>query len=319
MAKKKKPGKDESLSPEEMAAVLDEALADDDDGDAELDLLIGDDEVSETSSSAAIAAIISSANLPSAPGSGSDTDADVETPDPAADEAGTSVHWEPITDEGEPDLELIETEEPLTDDDRWGPVQDADLPDLAIEATEEVIRDPWGPVDPKADAEAMQAALAVPSPPRLELPPPVSVLLEDSGEHAPPPARPAATAGAEPRLPWRGTAVVQSPTLPDQLYVADVTQETTQLLVAAWELVEEEPGGRRVRVRLTDDGDAIELETTAPHEPRVALEVEVAGHVLEVRAALTVERAERGLRLGRDVLAGRFTVDPSTSNWPKPE
>jgi hypothetical protein len=305
--KKDKPAdpRAQSLSPEAMVALLDEAIGDDEDLDNEID-----DTPEDATSEAAIAAILSSATVPNL-----NEEFDLETPDPAAaDDDPSGDRWAPIQDLETPDLELIATDEPVSDEVRWAPIQDEELDDVVIEAGTEILVDPWGTLGAMPSDQETEGLVTVPAAPVLELPPPVAQLLGDE------PDRPVARA-EPPRLealPWRGTAHIVTPELPDQLYIADVTRETSQLLVAAWELVEDEPGGRLVQVRLADDSGPIELETTAPHEPLVVLEVEIGRTSLTVRAALTVERGERGLRLGRDVLAGRFTVDPSTSNWPKP-
>ncbi|MCP4868888.1 MAG: hypothetical protein GY898_09225 [Proteobacteria bacterium] len=313
--KKKKADPADSLSPEDMAAALDEAIGDDaDDSDDDLDMEIdGDGDDDDATSQAAIAAIISSAHLPTAEAS---EESEPEEPAAAPEEPDRPELWVPVEDVTAGDIELIATEEPITEDTLWDQVQDTEVDDMEITAAAQVeLKDPWAPIG-NEPLDPDPGVLAVPPPPPLELPPPVALLLE-SGEAQPIAAAPAATPAKT--LPWRGTARIESPILPDQLYVADVTQEGSHLLVAAWELAEDAPGGRLLRVRLADDGAEIELEAAAPHEPSVALEVTVAGHTLSVRAALTIERGERGLRLGRDVLAGRFIVDPSTSNWPKPE
>lgn len=316
--KKKAKAKDadprsDSLSPEDMAALLDEAIGDDDDLEVEID---GDDDNDDATSLAAIAAIISSAHLPSAPAPAEPAaeEPSLEVASDPADEPTPPTAWNPVDDLEAADIELIATEEPIADHTEWEDVQDGALEDLEISAAmNEETPDPWGPLG-ATPTEPDVGVLTVP-PVTMELGPPVALLMEAPEATPIPTASPVASTDT---LPWRGTARITNPDLPDQLYVADVTQESSHLLVAAWELVEDEPGGRLLRVRLTDDGHAIELEATAPHEPAVALEVTVEGHTLAVRAALTIERGERGLRLGRDVLAGRFTVDPSTSNWPKP-
>jgi len=87
--KKKKPvpvAKDESLSPEDMAALLDEAIGDDED---DLDLEV-DGPVDDATSQAAIAAIMSSASTP-----------DDDDDDPAMeeeDEPDAPSVWEAVAD-----------------------------------------------------------------------------------------------------------------------------------------------------------------------------------------------------------------------------
>jgi|GEM_PF-6816254 len=196
--------------------------------------------------------------------------------------------WEPVDDLAAPD-EVVPppAEEPpeTPSVEPWADVDDLDQVDVAL--APEVVpesEDAWAPVDEQP----------VPMPPPAAAPP------------LPPPL-PASAAPTKPRrsLPWRGVATCQAPELPSLLCTCDTTAAASTLLVAAWEPSE----AGRVQFRLSDDGNWVDA-LLAPGDC-VDLAIELDGESLTVRAALSVGAGHRGLRLGRDALAGRFLVDCS--------
>jgi hypothetical protein len=117
-------------------------------------------------------------------------------------------------------------------------------------------------------------------------------------------------------LPWRGTTRLREPDLGDLLFIADATSERSRLLVATWGWNEDAPGGTGLRLRLTDDGPELLLPAAAPHEAALEVRLLLDDQSVRTRLALAADREQRGVRLGRDVLAGRFQVDPGADAWP---
>jgi hypothetical protein len=109
-------------------------------------------------------------------------------------------------------------------------------------------------------------------------------------------------------LPWRTTATLLEPSQPRLLCVSDPTAAQSFLLVSSWEWVEAE-GSPRLRFRLADDGDSIEFPSRSDDEPILEARIRVTQKDFNATLILVTGREERGLRLGRDVLARRFLID----------
>jgi len=224
---------------------------------------------------------------------------------PGDDEPASPPIWDPVEDLGIPDIAVVAGVQEGPSENPWAPLDDLQAEDILLsELAEEPLGDPWAPVTSgPAPADNTSGKAVRPS---VAVPPPVR-WLRDGTEPAPTRAR---------ALPWQGSASISDPELPNLLYVADVTAERSELLVAAWEWTEDEPGGRQLAFRLTDDGSEFRVLASRPHEPTIECKISIGEERLSARLMLTIERDARGLRLGRDLLAGRFTVDPGTSTWP---
>lgn len=181
----------------------------------------------------------------------------------------------------------------------WGDVDDLCDEDVPVEDVEERLDgDPWSPVDYGVMPEAPGGASA---PSNLGF--------------ALPLARPQPGLLPAPRtLPWRSTADLMDPALPALLCVADPTATGSRLLVAAWAWADE-AAGDRLRFRISDDGPEIEVAPSTPHEAVLVSTLKIADVEVRVRLHLEAVRDQRGVVLGRDVLAGRFIVDPSREDW----
>ena len=290
------------LSDEEIVARLDELL-DDDPGDEHPPADDAPEEPlpDEQPPPAPILgdAILSAAELRSPP-----PPEDLGTPDPAAEqEVEAEERWDPVDDTGQDDLELQATEQPKTQEEVWDDVPDDQEADLVLVDVEERTGDPWGEVQ----GNDYSAPPEPPPPAPVQPVPPVARRATDEPAHRPAPSR---------SLPWRGTTSLREPDLPDLLYVADVTSERSRLLVAAWEWDEDQPGGTGLRFRLADDGPELVLPAVAPHEAALDVRLVLEGESVRIRLALALGREQRGVRLGRDLLAGRFQVDPGRDAWP---
>lgn len=302
---------EKELSEEEMAARLDEAIDrlsqagdSEPDGSDEVEIRIEDD---EENGEEAPAPVLGDVILSVAERKETAKEEDLDTPDPAAEEEiEAEVRWDPVNDQDEPDLVLEATDQPKTHDDLWEAVPDGEDEDLTLVDVEERAGDPWGPVG--------EAAPPLDPPVRptttVELPPPVARRASDGPLRRTPPSR---------SLPWRGITSLLEPDLPDLLYIVDVSAERSCLLVAAWAWDEDEPAGSRLRLRLADDGPELLWPASAPHEAAIEARLVLDGKGHRIRLALEVGRDQRGLRLGRDVLAGRFQVDAGTDAWPEEE
>ena len=317
MTDESKPDGEESPEPElsedEMAARLDEAIgrldeaaeADPDQSD-EVEVRIEDDEEEADGDEAddvAPAPSLGDVILSVAEGRPAPAE-DVDTPDPAAEEAqDAEERWGAVDDDGESDLALQATDQPKTHDEIWGEVADTAKEDLVLLDVEERSGNPWSKLSGNEAPEEAPIDLG----PRFEAPPPVARRATEAPRRAPPPSR---------SLPWRGITALREPELPDLLYIADAASERSTLLVAAWEWSEAEPAGHLLRLRLADDGPEVEWRAAAPHEPAIEARLVLEGESIRTRLALALAREQRGLRLGRDVLAGRFQVDPGTDAWP---
>ena len=227
---------------------------------------------------------------------------DVAIPD--EDEDRAEDPWTGIDDAAQRDLDV-----PLHDRDGeapeefWAQVEDVVAQDLDLPAVEEETEpDPWAPVPP-------------------------GVLPEDSAGLARRAERGFALPLSSPRpgllpaprtLPWRGTADLMEPELPALLCVADPTATGSRLLVAAWCWADEATGDL-LRFRVSDDGPEIEVAPRTPHEAVLESTLKILDIELLVRLHLEAVRDQRGVVLGRDVLAGRFVIDPSREDWSEDE
>ena len=224
-------------------------------------------------------------------------DDDLEIPE--EDEEEIEDPWAPVEDDGD-DVALPT---PAGDDEEaeelWEPVEDGVADDLVLAELEPEGRDdPWG------------ASGATQTP---ELPG-VSRRLVDEGFTLPRARPQPALLPALRTLPWRSTADLESLELPNLLCVADPTATGSRLLVAAWAWADE-AAGDLLRFRISDDGPEIEAAPASPHEAVIESVIRLVDLDLRVRLHLEAARDQRGVVLGRDVLAGRFVVDASREDW----
>ena len=229
---------------------------------------------------------------------------DEELPASEEDEGNQEALWTPVADLEEPDISLPgPVDENQYKSSPWQPVADMDGDELTIELDrlqkEDMPSDPWGPVHSTPETEPIgvrpSAKVAV------ALPPPLLPVHDD----------PDLLSSPERSIPWRCTANINEPDLVAVSCVADPTSEQSRLLVASWDWVPEAPGGTRLRFRLADDGEFIDSEAAEAHLPALDCTIQIGDDTLRGRLLLETSRDERGLRLGRDQLAGRFVVDPS--------
>lgn len=300
-----RPGQtDPEITEEEMAARLDEAieqLSRSEEGDPQADDSSGDVEVLVQEEAPEPAPLVGDAILTAADAHRAAVDPeDIDTPDPAAEEQGEEAQrWTPVGDGDQDDMELRPTEQPKTEQDLWGATEEPDDGDMELADVEERPEEPWGPLPREVPMEPGRSFEPAAHPP------PLLVAGPDRPRRRPP---------AE-SLPWRGTVRVVEPRLPDLLFVVDVQAERSRLLVAAWDWDEQEPGNRLLRLRLADDGPGLSVPAAAPNEAAIEARLALGSGIVPVRLSLCVERGARGIRLGRDALAGRFQVDAGADEW----
>ncbi|HCP47830.1 MAG TPA: hypothetical protein DIU15_17450 [Deltaproteobacteria bacterium] len=216
--------------------------------------------------------------------------------------------WGSVTDLADSDLE----DPPEAGEDKealqaWGPVDDLGDDEFTIDPQsvedEEQRPDPWAAIGPD---DSIDDVLVPTSDKQTIAPAPLALpVYADHDE----------TNEQTSRLPWRVTANIVEPPLFDLSCLADPTTASSQLLVAHWEWVRESPEGTRLRFRLADDGPSIETESSAPMEPNIQCVIRLGGLELDSQLELSVSRTDRGIRLGRDLLANRFLVDASLDGW----
>ena len=220
---------------------------------------------------------------------------------PMPDEEPIPDPWVPVEDLAGEDLPTpAEEGAEGPPDDPFAPVDDSQYQDIGLDAEHhESSGDPWadGPAD-----EALAPTLVTPPPPlpRYRTAP---VRLLDPPDAAQPPMP----------LPWRSAAEMRSPTAARLLCEANPRSPRTVLQVAAWEWLEDDD--EHVRFRLADDGEDVIARVEEPGVAELPAAFRVAGQELLATVGLVVDRAGRGLVLGRDLLAGRFVVDPATDDW----
>lgn len=222
---------------------------------------------------------------------------DLDIPD--EDAAPREDPWVPVDDAVGDDVALPLLEDESVEENPWQPTDDAVAADVELpELVEGVREDPWQPVPFGPVPEALSVRRALPTSP-FELP---------RSRRGAAPLQTART------IPWRSTADLMEPNLPSLLCVADVTATGSRLLVAAWSWVDEGTGDR-LRFRLSDDGSELEASASTPHEAALETTIRLADQELRLRLHLEAVRDQRGVVLGRDVLAGRFVVDPARDDW----
>ncbi len=217
------------------------------------------------------------------------------------DEEPVPDPWVPVEDLAVEDLPTpAEEKDEGPPEDPFAPVEDSEHQDISP-ATDhhESSRDPWadGPSD-----EDLAPILVTPPPPlprHLTLP----ARLLDPPDAAQPPMP----------LPWRSAAEMRSPTVARLLCEADPRSPRTVLQVAAWTWLEDDD--EHVRFRLADDGEDVVARVKEPGVAELPAAFRVAGQDLLATVGLVINRAGRGLVLGRDLLAGRFVVDPANDDW----
>ena len=209
--------------------------------------------------------------------------------------------WESVDDLGEADVDdpLDEPEEESIDE-PWAAVQDLEAVDEAAidpQEDEEAAPDPWSEESDLPDPLDMLPAPPPPVviPPSLQMPPMNE--WKSSSERAR-------------KLPWRTSARLLSPDLGKQICVADPSAPISRLLVAAWEPIDSQ-GLASISFRVADDGPQFNAPASRGGDGVLDCELELEGEVIALRLQLEAAREERGLRLGRDVLAGDFLVDSS--------
>ncbi len=185
-------------------------------------------------------------------------------------------------------------------DEPWASIGDLDEPDEAAidpQEHEEEVPDPWSQSEdfPDPMAALPEAPPPVVIPPSLQMPP-MSEWRSSSDKTR--------------KLPWRTSARLLSPDLGELVCVADPSAEVSRLLVAAWE-PEDSQGLASLLFRVADDGPQFKAPASRGGEGVLDCKLELEGEVVALRLQLETAREERGLRLGRDVLAGHFLIDPS--------
>ncbi len=227
---------------------------------------------------------------------------DIDIPD--EDEDRRQDFWTSVEDGGGEDLAVpMHDREGEVPDEAWDSIDDTARDDLTLRyAEDQPPPDPWVPVD--------YGAVPLPE---------GGIRLTREPGFALPLATPQPLLLPTPRtLPWRSTADLLDPPLPALLCVADPTVTGSRLLVAAWAWADE-AAGDCLRFRISDDGPELEVSPSSPHEAALESILKIRGHEVPVRLHLEAVRDQRGVVLGRDVLAGRFVVDPGSEDWSEDE
>ncbi len=213
--------------------------------------------------------------------------------------------WAPVDDVGEDDVPAPLGVESVPLSEPFAPVLDEGDSDVPLtEIVGDVVLDPWSEGEEEPPRLGVSPRLAG----RLLPSPPVARLL------GAPPGHPAPSGVTLQTLPWRTSAELRAPTSARLLCEADPRLAVSRLLVAAWEWVPD--GHDHVRFRLADDGADLVARVRDAGAPVLLTTLWVAGQELEAPLTLVTDREERGVVLGRDLLAGRFVVDPAREEWP---
>lgn len=205
-------------------------------------------------------------------------------------------------------------------DELWQPVSVAPKPDFTIDPPgERAVEVPWwaapSPHGPDLglppveapDAEIWDTLATGQGPPGRQAP--IRPALE-----LPSWARRVGASPSPPRLiPWRLQARHLRPDLGRRLVVANPASAETTLAVAAfgWKSAE------ALWLRLDDDSAEIVVPAIGSTDARMEFTLRIADRVIDGSARLVASQGERGFFLGRDVLAGRFTVDPARELEPE--
>ena len=215
--------------------------------------------------------------------------------------AGFERLWEAVDDLTDADLaDPLDEPEDISLDEPWATVQDLNATDedaIDPQDDEEEVPDPWSEDDNLPDPlAALPAALPpVVIPPSLQMPPMSAWKSSSERTH---------------KLAWRTSARLLSPDLGKLICVADPGAPISRLLVAAWEPVDSQ-GLASLSFRVADDGPQFHVPASRGGEGMLDCELELEGEIIPLRLQLECAREDRGLRLGRDVLAGHFLVDSS--------
>ncbi len=232
-----------------------------------------------------------------------DEDEDEDLALPPQEGQDDKVTWEPVDDLAEADMPEPSTIASAVVEDPWQGVADAGAKDLSFDpsGTDEPPEDPWGPLGMGSDDLPSPSELPV-----LPAPAASTLLL--------PVSNPRRSTPAPRSIPWRLPADVVEPVAGRIVVMAAPRLEQSRLLVAHWEWVDEQQ--EHVRLRLADDGADTVNRVAHLGQPVVRLRLRLAGVDVVVDVTLATDRSERGLLLGRDVLADRFLVDASREDWP---
>jgi len=209
--------------------------------------------------------------------------------------------WEAVDDLADADLaDPLDEPEDESIDEPWATVGDLDAVDedaIDPQDDEEEVPDPWSEDDDLPDP---LAALPAPLPP-VDIP---------ASMQMPPMSEWKSSSERSRTLAWRTSARLLSPDLGKLICVADPSAPTSRLLVATWEPVDSQ-GLASLSFRVADDGPQFHAPASRGGEGMLDCELELDGEIIPLRLQLEAARDERGLRLGRDVLAGHFLVDSS--------
>ncbi len=223
---------------------------------------------------------------------------------PVEEPPSDATAWDAVHDLGDPDLEEPSTLAAALVDDPWAPVDDASAGDLSFDpsGTGEAPEDPWG-------------ALDTATPPDLPSPSSLPVLQSPANSPVLLPLSHLVRSVPAPRsIPWRLPAEILEPVAGRVVVIASPRLRGSRLLVSDWGWADEQQ--ELVRFRLADDGGDTVTRVENPGKPVIALRLHIAGIDIAAEVTLMIDRAERGLLLGRDVLAGRFLVDAGREDWP---
>jgi len=217
------------------------------------------------------------------------------------DETSNEPLWDPIADLEAAEV-AIEPDEAAGDSEAWAPITDVDGADLTLREDISVQDEaPWATLT--GEAPQILAEFAPPAP---ALPEPKGVRALLTG------TKPARLSSPRTPLPWRGTFLAEELGEQSLTYSVTLGSIRSELIVVSWQWADKAKTPCKLIIRLSDDGDDLELTATQPDEPIVSLRGFLADRELRFDVLLVSDRARRGLLLGRDVLAEGFLIDPAT-------